>query len=285
MDNSAATVGDLLQKMQSQFARHNMEQADAEAVAIIAELLNCSRGKVLFERDTPLPQTIITQAHAVMQRRLQNEPWQYIFNRAYFRDLELYVDKNVLIPRPETEVLVDWCIKFLPENGSVLDLGTGSGAIALAIASERSDSRVTACDISTQALAVAEKNGKSQAPGKVEFLHSDLFSALSGRKFNIIAANLPYVTESEYTMLDLAVRDFEPKLALTGGDDGLDLIRSAITQAPGYLENRGAMILEMSEDQTAAAADFMQQMLCWEAIEIIRDYTGRCRFTAGRLRS
>ena len=113
MADKLITIGDLLSSMTAEFTAHGMEQASAEAVAIIAELLNCSRGTVLFDRDKPLPPDTVEQADKVTRRRLQDEPWQYIFERAYFRDLVLYVNKNVLIPRPETEVLVDWCIEYL----------------------------------------------------------------------------------------------------------------------------------------------------------------------------
>jgi release factor glutamine methyltransferase len=283
MSGNLYTSQALLERMTAAFRDHGMEQSQAEAIAIIAELLNCNRLQAKVE-NLPLTEQLYNRAISVMQRRLANEPWQYIFERAYFRDLELYDDRSVLIPRPETELLADWCIEFLPQNGTLLDVGTGSGAIALSVALERQDAQVTACDVSTQALEIARKN-QSQVPGNpVEFVTSDLLDSFDGRKFDIIAANLPYVTEAEHAALSPEVRDFEPELALTADNDGLQLIYKLIDRAPQHLNHRGAIILEMSEWQTAVVAAYLQDQLCWSAIEIKRDYTQRNRFVIGRLR-
>jgi len=283
MSETLYTSQTLLERMTAAFKDHGMEQAQAEAIAIIAELLNCNRLQAKVE-NRPLSGELYARAVDIMQRRLANEPWQYIFERAYFRDLELYVDRSVLIPRPETELLADWCIEFLPQNGSLLDVGTGSGAIALSVALERSDSHVCACDVSSEALAVARSNALNNNISNVEFVQSYLLDDFADRKFDIIAANLPYVTEEEHTQLSPEVRDFEPKLALTSGEDGLDLIRELIEQAPRCLNNHGAIILEMSEWQTSIVAELLSTQLCWSAIEIKRDYTHRNRFVIARLR-
>ncbi len=284
MDNTIYTAGTLLEIMNNAFKQHNMEQASAEAVAILAELLNCNRVQAQVDTDRPLDKKTFEQGLEIIHRRLHNEPWQYIFQRAYFRDLTLHVTSAVLIPRPETELLVDWCLDVLPEHGSLLDMGTGSGAIALAVATERPDICVTACDVSPDALKIAALNGKRIAPERVKWLQSDLFSALPTDKFDVIAGNLPYVTESEYALLSPEVRDFEPKLALTSGEDGLDLIRRVITEASEHLNIHGSIILEMSEPQTATAAELFSRHNCWSAIEILQDYTRRNRFVTARLR-
>ena len=283
MEQASYNSRELLERMICAFNSHNMEQPEAEAVAIIAELLDCNRLQAKVDCK-PLDESLYKRGLSIMERRLANEPWQYIFQKAYFRDLELCVTPAVLIPRPETELLADWCIEFLPQNGTLLDVGTGSGAIALSIASERSDAHVCACDVSAEALAVARGNAVSSNIKSVEFVESDLLSAFAERKFDIIAANLPYVTEEEHTQLSPEVRDFEPKLALTSGEDGLDLIYQLIDTAPAHLNPHGAIILEMSDWQTTVVADCLRDQLCWSAIEIKRDYTGRSRFVIARLR-
>ena len=284
MSDMIYTAGMLFDCMLQAFESAQMEQAEAETAAIIAELLNCNRLQAKLDRSRQLTEALWQEGLSIIGRRLKNEPWQYIFKRAYFRDLVLKVTPDVLIPRPETELLVDWCIENLPDDGSLLDLGTGSGAIASAMAAERTDSQVTACDISTQALNIAKFNAGFNAPGRINFVQSDLFDSLKGQRFNVIAGNLPYVTEDEYLNLSPEVRDHEPKLALTSGIDGLDLIRRTIVQAPEYLLRHGAIILEMSSHQTTPAAELFCQDIRWTAIEILRDYTQRERFVVARLR-
>ncbi len=284
MQKNVFCSGDLLDRMTGAFTHHNMEQAQAEAVAIMAELLDCNRVMAQLDRKRVLTPELWNKGLEIIERRLNNEPWQYIFERAYFRDLTLKVTPKVLIPRPETELLVDWVIDILPERGKVLDMGTGSGAIALSIATERADSQVTASDVSCEALAVARENASNIAPGKIRFIESDLFENLAGEKFDLIAANLPYVTESEHLALSPEVKLFEPKLALTSGEDGLDLIRKTVEKSAEYLAPHGSIILEMSSDQTETVAELFCETLQYCAIEIKKDYTDRNRFVAARLR-
>lgn len=215
------------------------------------------------------------------RRRADGEPLQYILGTAPFRDLMLYVDHRVLIPRPETESLVQWIIDHAPENASVLDLGTGSGAIILAALTERSDLSGTAVDISYDALAVAQKNAGLCHTDRIEFLQSDLFSALAGRRFDIVAANLPYVTEEEYPLLDREVRCYEPVLALTAPDNGLALIMKTIRELAGYLRPGGKAIFELSPPQAEIAAKALAD--AGFKSSIIKDLCGRNRFVTGEL--
>lgn len=219
-------------------------------------------------------------ALAAARRRAAGEPLQYVLGTAPFRDLMLAVDRRVLIPRPETEELVGWVVRKLPEKGSLLDLGTGSGAIALATAQERPDATVTAVDLSADALSVAENNARRcDLADRVEWLKSDLFSALSGRRFDLVAANLPYVTEEEYPALDAEVRDYEPRMALVAGDAGLELILRAVRELPEYLNRPGGAIFELSPPQAARAAAAVEA--AGLRADILRDLCGRDRFVTG----
>ena len=214
------------------------------------------------------------------RRRIEGEPLQYILGTAPFRNLMLKVDRRVLIPRPETETLVQWLIDRVPAGCSVLDLGCGSGAIAIALADERRDLQVTAVDVSADALALAKENGQL-CNVDVEFVQSDLFSALSGRKFDFVAANLPYVTEEEYAGLDSEVKDYEPKLALTADDDGLFLILKTIETLSGHLNPGGGAIFELSPHQAARTASALAAAGFSSAV--VKDLCQRDRFVTGIL--
>ncbi|MCQ2377956.1 MAG: peptide chain release factor N(5)-glutamine methyltransferase [Victivallaceae bacterium] len=221
------------------------------------------------------------RADAIVARRLRGEPLQYILGNAPFRDLMLRVTPEVLIPRPETELLAGYFIDKLPRNAKLLDLGTGSGAVALAAAQERPDLSVTGVDLSEEALGVARKNAAMLGlETRVRFLHSDLFSALTGEVFDGIAANLPYVSEAEYAALDGEVRDHEPRLALISDDDGLGHILRAARETGEHLAPEGTALFEMSPHQTGRAAAALRELQF--RTEILDDLAGRARFVAAR---
>ena len=217
-------------------------------------------------------------------RRCRREPLQYILGRACFRDLELEVTPAVLIPRPETELAVDWAIARLTDGAALLDLGTGSGAIALSVAVEVPSARVTAVDVSEAALAVARRNAaRCGAAGRVEFLLSDLFSALAPeRRFDVICANLPYVTEEEFPSLEPEVRDHEPRLALTAPDAGMAVMLRAAAELPRRLTAGGAAIFELSPPQAPRLAARFEELGFRAAVR--RDLAGRDRFVTAETR-
>ena len=225
--------------------------------------------------ESPSPQSALERAG----RRAGGEPLQYLLGTAPFRNLMLKVDRRVLIPRPETELLVQWIIDCAPANGSVLDLGCGSGAIAIATATERPDLTVCAVDISNDALDVARSNAADYPGNKIEFIRSDLFSALTGRSFDVIGANLPYVTDDEYPELDAEVRDFEPRLALTAPEDGLQLIRMTIEQLSFHLNPGGRAIFELSPHQAKRTVQLLEAN--GFSAGIICDLCQRERFVTG----
>ena len=200
--------------------------------------------------------------HMLCHRRLTGEPVAYIVGSKPFFELDLQVDKRVLVPRPDTETLVEWALTF-DNSSTVLDMGTGSGAIALAIKHSLPDWQVTALDASADALAVAKNNAK-RLNLNVNFLQSSWFDALKinesdskfDTKFDLIVSNPPYIVEGDWHMSALT---YEPKQALTSGADGLDDIRHIIAHAPKFLTSGGWLLLEHGYDQAVAVRDLLAQ--------------------------
>ena len=222
-----------------------------------------------------------SQATCALERRCRREPLQYILGSAPFGEIELKVSPAVLIPRVETEVLVDYLVEHLPENGSLLDVGCGSGAIALLTAVRRRDIQVTAVDKSAEALAVAAENcSRLQLDDRVRLIESDLLSRVGKTSFDLIAANLPYVTFDEYETLEPEVRCYEPQLALTAAAEGLSLIFELIRQLPDFLAPDGIVVLEMSPHQTGRVQEFLAGSGFVSGC--FADQFGKYRFVAAR---
>ena len=197
---------------------------------------------------------------AMLQRRLQGEPVAHILGEREFFGLSFKVTPATLIPRPDTELLVELALQRIPPQGSfrVLDLGTGTGAIALSIAHARPDAAVVAVDASETALAVARENARRIAIRNVSFVQSDWFAALGGQRFNLIVSNPPYIAAGDEHLSQGDVR-FEPMSALASGLDGLDDIRRIIALAHGYLERSSWLMLEHGYDQAQRVRDLLQR--------------------------
>lgn len=193
----------------------------------------------------------------LLARREAREPVAYITGSKGFRRIELAVDRRVLIPRPETELLVE--LALAEEPPTLLDVATGSGAVALAVADESPHTSVLASDVSPDALAVAEANATALGlTGRVEFIQSDLLDAVDS-EFAVITANLPYVAKADLATLQPEIARFEPQLALTGGADGLDLVRRLIATAPTRLAAGGLLALEIGMGQADVVAELLEQ--------------------------
>ncbi len=223
----------------------NIQDYKAEAEWLVALSLKIKRSEVYQEFEVDKKQLKIF--NKALKRRKRGEPLAYIFKSANFYGYDFYVNKNVLIPRPETEELVHFALMNIKKETKVLDIGTGSGAIAITIAKE-TNAKVTAVVISKKAFRVAKKNAKINQIN-VRFLQSNIFSKLRNEKFNVIISNPPYITKDAYQGLDKTVKDFEPKLALVGGDDGLKFYKEIIENAHKYLEDDGKIYFEIGYDQ------------------------------------
>ncbi len=280
-------MGELLQWTTERFEQVGLDHPRVDAQHLLAAALDCGRMELYLQHDRPLSSSERAPFREMVQRRLAREPVAYILGRRGFHalDLELCVDASVLIPRPETEHLVDWLLEDLrpppAPRMSVLDVGTGSGAIALAIRRARPDVDVQAVDISPAAVEVARANAQ-RADVAVAFEVADLKGGLGvvAGPHAAVAANLPYVPRGELAKLGPEVAQFEPEMALDGGVDGLDLVRALVLQLPGLLAPGGHAYLEVGVGQAAAVAALMTDVGLTR-VEIRTDYAGIDRIVRG----
>ncbi len=258
--------------MNKSFAEKGIDETDAEWILSLS--LDIPRSKLGEER--VVTQTECRRALDLFEARMTGRPLWYIVGDTSFYGYTIKVDERVLIPRPETEVLVQQAVRTLEDGDKVLDLCTGSGAIAIAVACEAAKDKnvtVTAVDISEDALTVAKENARINK-ANVTFIQSDLFSNVRGR-FNLITANPPYVPTYELATLQTEVREFEPALALDGGEDGLDFYRKIASKLSRYLVKGGMLILECGENQ---AQDILKIFTKCDYAMIVKDLAGKERF-------
>lgn len=259
------------------------EEATREAELMLCRATGLTRTQLRTHPEKDVSATQQAQLSAWIQRRLQGEPLAYILGDAEFYGLTLSVTSDTLIPRQDTELLVDAALELIPERApwTVLDMGTGSGAIAIAIAHHRPIAQVTALDASKAALAVAQDNACALRLPSIRFIHSDWFSALGQQRFDVIISNPPYIAQND-PHLQATSLPYEPMSALTSGVDGLDDIRLLVQQAPRHLNSDGWLLLEHGYDQGAAVRHLMQSA-GFSAIATHRDYGNNDRITLGQL--
>lgn len=272
------TISDCLNLKFSQLSDAGIESARLDAEVIISSILQTQRSALFSQDDRVLSDFDLRLIDSAIARRCRGEPVAYIIAKREFWSIEIETTKAVLIPRPETELICDLALELFPDKGhklKILDLCTGSGCIAAALAVEYPSASITATDISEDALIVAHRNLKFAAD-RVKILQGDLFAALQSgsERFDLITANPPYIADCEAPSLAREIIEYEPQIALFGGKEGLDFLRRIIENAPGYLENDGCLLLEHGYDQAAEIQSLAQDNGSYSETRSHRDLAG-----------
>ncbi len=258
------------------------ERARRDAELLLIHTLNRSRTWLITHYDHLLSDDLSASYAGLLERRRTGEPIQYITGETEFYGLPFRVTPDVLIPRPETEHVVEKVIELAAEFDAprIVDVGTGTGAIAVALAHKLPHASITATDISLRALALAEENAKRNEVA-VRFLDGDLLAPVDGERFEVVVSNPPYVAMADRDSLDVEVREFEPPLALFAGDDGLEIYRRLIPAAFDALTPGGFVVLEIGYGQSMAIVDLLARA-GFERIEFVPDLQGIARVACAR---
>lgn len=255
------TIKEAIKKGTINLKIKGVEEPNLKARLLMQYILNKSRQYILVYDNKQLTQAQEFQYFRNIEKLIKKFPLQHITHQQEFMKMTFYVDENVLIPRPDTEILVEEVIQIAKKINAkkILDMCTGSGAIAVSLAKYIPDSRITAVDISSKALNIAKKNAKSnQVENQITFVESNLFENLPKEKYDIIVSNPPYIKNEEIKTLDKEVQK-EPKLALDGGIDGLDFYRAIIKQDYEYLKFNGYLCFEIGYDQKEEVMELIKQ--------------------------
>lgn len=275
----------------------DIEAPQLEAGMLMAHLMNCSRIHLYLDRDRILSEGELGEYFDMVDKRMSGIPIHYILGYREFMGLDFHVNESVLIPRPDTEVLVEYVIQFckarankartnknsVNENLRILDIGTGSGAIAVSLAKYIKNSQVTAIDIDNSALVTAKENAVIHGvEDRIDFLKGDLFAPLMNEDgepknsfgFDIMVSNPPYIPWNEIKELKSQVKDYEPLKALDGGEDGLDFYRRLAHDAPMFLNKGGLWTVEVGYNQSSRVADILRDEGCYNKIDFIKDLSG-----------
>lgn len=280
------TVLHLVRWSSAWLAERGVERARLDVELMLADALGVDRLRLYLEFDRPLVEGELAAFRSRLRRRAAREPLQYILGRTDFRQLRLRTDRRALIPRPETEELVgailDWAGTWEGDGGlEALDVGTGTGAIALSLALEGRFRSVVATDVSPEALDLARENASGvvlPSGVEMEFRGGSLFSPLRpGERFHVIVSNPPYVSESDWTGLQPEVRDWEPKLALTPGEGGAELLHSLVDAAADHLRPGGLLALEVGVEQAGPLKGRILDGGRFTGVRVLKDLSGRDR--------
>ena len=287
-DVAPRPLGTLLSELTAGLEGAGVALARDEARDIVAAVLDVPRFWPSTNKAALVDATAVEEARNAAAARARGAPFAYAVGRAAFRYLTLAVDERVLIPRQETEVLIDLVLHAEGGGrGTVIDVGTGSGAIALALATEGNFERVVATDVSRGALEVAERNAafvRDDLRAPVEFVNGSLLAPLAGLCVRALVSNPPYIAFGEVDELPASVRDWEPPLALLSGDEGLAATRAIVREAPRVLENGGLLALEVDTRRASLVAEALASNESYRDVAVHLDLTGRERFVLARRR-
>ena len=278
------TVAALVREMSEELSRGGIAEAKREAGDIVAAVLDVPRFWPLLHESDVLDTTVVDACRRAAQKRALGAPFAYAVGRSAFRNLTLHIDERVLIPRQETEMLVDE-ILARERTGLAIDIGTGSGAIALALASEGQFDRVIGTDVSSSAVAVARANGArlaSQLTAPVEWREGALLAPVEGERARVIASNPPYIAFDEAMALPESVRDWEPPFALYSASGGMAISASIIRGAPDVLEPGGLLVMELDSRRASLAAELALASDGYRDVSVRLDLAGRERFLIAR---
>ena len=274
------TVLDLVEWTENYFRESGITTPRLDAEVLLGFVLQKSRLQLYLSFEMPVFPDHLSVFRQLVQRRKEHTPVSYLTNHREFMSIDFYVDSRVLIPRPETEILVEYVLDRTSTHGpiSLVDIGTGSGAIAVSLAFNRPEWYIVATDISIGALAVAKTNA-TRHQTQIEFRSGDMLSTLESvdNKFDWIVSNPPYISSQDYKILPPDVRNFEPKLALASPPDGLQLIRILIESAPNYLKPNGRLAIEIGKGQRLDVEDFVHRSKKYQKIDFIPDLSGVAR--------
>jgi len=273
------TIKEFLDEIIRVFEKVGIKNAAGEARMLACHVLSCDETYLFFHQNEEIDDKVLLASAGLINERTKGRPIQYVIGKANFYGIDLVVDERVLIPRPETEGMVEAVLKDAKENGkeegSFLDLCTGSGCIAAALAQNLPKSKVTATDLSPKAFMLARHNLSGYE--NVRIVRGDLFEAVSSESFDYIVTNPPYIPTKVIDGLEKEVRDFEPKMALDGGGSGLEIIERILETASDFLTENGKIYMEIGDDQALRIREFAQKTGKLRVISVLRDLQSQDR--------
>lgn len=288
------TIDKLINWSTEYLEQKGIDSSRLNAEVLLSHLLGVERVELYLNPDRSISQTHFSEFKSLIVRRGQREPLQHLIGKQEFWSRDFKINEDVLIPRPETEILVEEAVKIMSKESSsisqprILDMGTGCGVIAISLAKELESAWILATDISKSALGIARENAaRHQVKERILFLCADLFNSL--RKgyfyFNLIVSNPPYIPSGGFNQLEPEVRDYEPRQALNGGEEGLEFLREIAKQADKFLLPAGWLLLEVGEGQAKKVVGFLKESGRYRTPTIINDYADRQRVVRAQIKS